>query len=37
MSFHFYDAQHGGRPALGIRPIEWDKDGWPVVGEAAPP
>ena len=30
-SFHYYDAENRGRPALGVRKLSWDKDGWPVV------
>ncbi len=30
---HFYDAQHDGAPTLQIRPLLWDSDGWPLVGE----
>jgi arabinan endo-1,5-alpha-L-arabinosidase len=29
---HFYDATRRGRSTLAIRPLEWDADGWPVVG-----
>jgi arabinan endo-1,5-alpha-L-arabinosidase len=32
MSYHFYDGEDNGRPKLAIRPLEWTKDGWPVVG-----
>ena len=31
LSFHFYDATQNGRATLGLRPLEWDEDGWPVV------
>jgi len=30
-SFHYYDGNNRGRPALGVRKLSWDKDGWPVV------
>jgi hypothetical protein len=30
---HFYDADHRGRPTLAVRPLVWDTDGWPLVGE----
>jgi arabinan endo-1,5-alpha-L-arabinosidase len=30
---HFYDAEHGGRNALQIRPLILGRDGWPVAGE----
>lgn len=28
---HWYDPAHDARPELGIRPLDWDDDGWPVV------
>lgn len=35
---HFYDDLAHGAPTLQIRPITWDADGWPQVGEPiAPP
>lgn len=27
---HWYDPAADGAPALGIRPLDWDDDGWPV-------
>jgi arabinan endo-1,5-alpha-L-arabinosidase len=30
--YHTYDAENRGRPVLQIRPLEWDKDGWPTPG-----
>lgn len=33
LAFHFYDATNNGRATLGIRPLTWSADGWPVVGE----
>jgi len=27
---HWYDPAHDARPELGIRPLDWDADGWPV-------
>ena len=30
---HWYDASHRGRRSLGVRPIVWDADGWPLPGE----
>lgn len=27
---HWYDPAHDGRPELAIRPLDWDRDGWPV-------
>lgn len=32
-SFHYYDGTNRGRPALGLRRLEWDGDGWPSVRE----
>jgi len=29
---HAYDPRNRGRPTLLIRPLTWDKDGWPVPG-----
>jgi arabinan endo-1,5-alpha-L-arabinosidase len=34
---HAYDAHNNGRPTLLVRPITWDKDGWPVPGKALHP
>jgi arabinan endo-1,5-alpha-L-arabinosidase len=31
LSYHFYDGDNRGRARLAIRPLEWDKDGWPRV------
>jgi arabinan endo-1,5-alpha-L-arabinosidase len=34
MSMHYYDGASGNpRGTLAIRPLTWDKDGWPVVGK----
>ncbi len=30
-SFHFYDGTRRGAPTLGMLPLEWDCDGWPVL------
>ncbi len=30
---HMYDGKRGGMAVLQIRPITWDADGWPVIGE----
>lgn len=30
--YHTYDADNRGRPVLQIRPLEWDKVGWPTAG-----
>jgi arabinan endo-1,5-alpha-L-arabinosidase len=32
LTFHLYDARHGGRPTLGLRDLAWTADGWPSVG-----
>ena len=36
---HFYDAANNGMKTLQIRPLAWDREGWPVTGEplTAPP
>jgi arabinan endo-1,5-alpha-L-arabinosidase len=33
LSMHFYDATERGQSNLAIRPLSWDADGWPKVGE----
>jgi len=30
-SCHFYDASHGGRSMLAIRPLRWTTNGWPEI------
>lgn len=30
IAHHFYDAEDNGIPTLRVRPLSWDKDGWPV-------
>jgi len=30
---HFYDAEFHGARTLQIRPLRWDNDDWPLVGE----
>lgn len=30
-SYHFYDGQNNGRPALMIRPLKFGKNGWPAL------
>jgi len=35
VSYHFYDGNNNGLPSLGLRKLEWDKDGWPVAGQYA--
>lgn len=27
---HWYDPAHDARPELGIRPLDWSADGWPI-------
>jgi arabinan endo-1,5-alpha-L-arabinosidase len=34
--YHDYNAQDGGSPELGIRPLDWTSSGWPVVGAPLP-
>lgn len=29
---HFYDGENNGIPTLQVRPLMWDKQGWPVAG-----
>lgn len=31
LSFHFYDGQQRGIPTLGLLPLSWDTEGWPVL------
>ncbi|GAA1465973.1 arabinan endo-1,5-alpha-L-arabinosidase [Microbacterium thalassium] len=31
MAFHWYDADLNGQFRLGLAPVEWDADGWPVL------
>ncbi|MEY4385228.1 MAG: Intracellular endo-alpha-(1-_5)-L-arabinanase [Verrucomicrobiota bacterium] len=33
-SFHYYDGNNQGRPAIAVRKLSWDKDGWPVVAKS---
>ncbi|WP_223214995.1 arabinan endo-1,5-alpha-L-arabinosidase [Microbacterium ureisolvens] len=30
LAFHWYDADLGGQFRLGLAPLEWDAEGWPV-------
>jgi arabinan endo-1,5-alpha-L-arabinosidase len=32
--FHFYNAAQRGSSTYAIRPMRWDKDGWPIVDKA---
>jgi len=34
---HYYDGTVNGASILSIRPLTWDKSGWPVVGEYPAP
>ncbi len=31
LSCHFYDGDRNGAPTLGILPLNWTEDGWPVL------
>jgi arabinan endo-1,5-alpha-L-arabinosidase len=31
LSFHYYDGQRDGARTLGLRRMEWDGEGWPVL------
>jgi arabinan endo-1,5-alpha-L-arabinosidase len=33
--FHYYDAAHKGTAKLGIIPLRWTADGWPVADWSA--
>jgi arabinan endo-1,5-alpha-L-arabinosidase len=33
--FHYYDAEHKGTAKLGIIPLRWSTDGWPVADWSA--
>jgi arabinan endo-1,5-alpha-L-arabinosidase len=33
MSMHYYDGAQRGASILAIRPVTWDAQGWPIVGE----
>jgi arabinan endo-1,5-alpha-L-arabinosidase len=30
-SYHYYDATQGGKSMLGLQPLRWSADGWPVL------
>jgi arabinan endo-1,5-alpha-L-arabinosidase len=34
--FHWYDAAASGQPTLGILPLHWTSDGWPVATAWSP-
>lgn len=34
LTYHYYDADHRGRSRLGISPLTWDEEGWPIVDPA---
>lgn len=31
LSFHYYNGQNSGIPALALRRLSWNQDGWPVI------
>jgi arabinan endo-1,5-alpha-L-arabinosidase len=33
LSYHYYNADRGGRPDIEIVPLGWTPDGWPVPGK----
>lgn len=33
LAHHYYDGLASGRPTLSIRPLLWDAEGWPQLGE----
>jgi arabinan endo-1,5-alpha-L-arabinosidase len=33
LSYHYYDGSRGGRATLAVRPLRWNSDGWPHLGE----
>lgn len=33
LAHHYYDGRNNGFPALAVRPLYWDGQGWPLVGE----
>jgi arabinan endo-1,5-alpha-L-arabinosidase len=35
ISFHYYNADDFGQATLGLRELDWGKDGWPVAGNYA--
>lgn len=37
IAHHWYDPSLDGAPRLGLRPLDWDVDGWPVVRGAPLP
>mgnify|MGYP000359708002 CR=1 FL=1 len=36
LSFHYYDGRRRGMATFGLRRLEWDRDGWPVITEETP-
>ena len=32
LAYHYYDGDAAGAPRLAISRIDWDADGWPVIG-----
>jgi arabinan endo-1,5-alpha-L-arabinosidase len=37
LGYHFYDAEERGRAKLGIIPLSWTKDGWPMLNDDPKP
>lgn len=33
MGYHYYDENNRGRSRLGLRPLTWDSEGWPQLGD----
>ena len=31
LAYHYYDAEDGGTPKLGLNTLSWTRDGWPVL------
>ncbi|CQR64239.1 arabinan endo-1,5-alpha-L-arabinosidase [Streptomyces leeuwenhoekii] len=31
LAYHYYDAEDGGTPKLGLNSLTWGRDGWPAV------
>jgi arabinan endo-1,5-alpha-L-arabinosidase len=34
ISYHYYDADGRGRPTLGLGPLRWSAEGWPIIPAA---
>lgn len=37
LSYHYYDGSRRGRATLAVRPLQWNADGWPQLGEPFDP